>query len=152
MSDAIERLRNRTRATVPARDNSLVKARNTESPDSTIHDLHNDKLTDFSHLVEAKVSGTIPVVEELSEEAEPVVIRRTVRLEGDVDEALEQLCRRERITRDVFIEATYLVCSSNPEILQEILAVAKTRYRKRKAQGEQRKFQTMEKKYRQQGD
>jgi hypothetical protein len=41
------------------------------------------------------------------------------------------------------------VCKDKPEILQEVLAIAKQRYQQRKTAGEKRKFQTMGKKYEQ---
>jgi hypothetical protein len=136
MTDAFDRLKNRTRPTVPLRDASLTKEL-------------NDEKTDFSHSVETNFLN-----EEMQEdvpEAETApefeVIRRTIRLEQSVDEGLEGLCSREKVTRETFLEAAYSLCVEKPELLQEILAIAKDRYRLRKAAGERRKFQTMGKKY-----
>lgn len=137
MKDAFDRLKNRSRATVPVRDASLTKE-------------VTDVKTEFSHLekVEAPDSELTPPNSENAEEF-PEVVRRTVRLEQQVDEELERLCSRERITRETFLEAVYLVCNDKPEILQEVLAIAKQRYQQRKTAGEKRKFQTMGKKYEQ---
>ncbi|BAS60436.1 MULTISPECIES: hypothetical protein [Leptolyngbya] len=135
MTDAFDRLKNRSRATVPLRDASLVK------------DI-NDVKTEFSHLSETEVTKVEQSLSELNEvEAFPEVVRRTIRLEQQVDEELERLCSRERLTRETFLEAAYLLCNDKPEILQEVLTIAKERYRQRKAAGEKRKFQTMGKKF-----
>jgi len=134
MTDAFDRLKNRSRATVPHRDTSLIKE-------------VNDEKTEFSHSV--KIEGlTSEIPAEMQKDEEKFeVIRRTIRLEQTVDEALEGLCSRERVTRETFLEAAYSLCSEKPELMQEILEIAKQRYRERKATGEKRKFQTMGKKY-----
>ena len=135
MIDAFDRLKNRSRATVPLRDASLTKE-------------VSDVKAEFSHSVSDETpnaQAAFPKSEEVEEF--PEVVRRTIRLEQQVDEELEQLCSRERITRETFLEAVYLVCSDKPEIFQEVLAIAKQRYRQRKTAGEKRKFQTMGKKY-----
>ena len=135
MIDAFDRLKNRSRATVPPRDASLTKE-------------VSDVKAEFSHSVSDETPNAQAAFSR-SEEVEefPEVVRRTIRLEQQVDEELEQLCSRERITRETFLEAVYLVCSDKPEIFQEVLAIAKQRYRQRKTAGEKRKFQTMGKKY-----
>lgn len=132
MTDAFDRLKNRSRATVPLRDASFTKE-------------VNDSKTEFSHL--SKVEEPPQSLSDSSDETFPEVTRRTIRLEQQVDEELERLCSRERITRETFLEAAYLACNDNPEILQEVLTIAKERYRRRKMAGEKRKFQTMGKKY-----
>lgn len=134
MTDAFERLKNRARPMVPARDPSLVKP-------------PNDELTEFSHSV--KSPREIDSIGNAPSESEdlPEVVRRTVRLEGDIDLGLEQLCSREKITREIFLEAAYLVGMENQQVLAEVVKVAKTRYGRRKLAGERRKFKTMQKKH-----
>jgi hypothetical protein len=134
MIDAFDRLKNRSRATVPPRDATLTKEL-------------IDVKTEFSHSANEGTSVT-PSAPSKSEEVEgfPEVVRRTIRLEQQVDEELERLCTREKITRETFLEAVYLVCNDKPEILQEVLEIARQRYRQRKTAGEKRKFQTMGKK------
>jgi hypothetical protein len=135
MTDAFERLKNRARPTVPPRDPSLVKS-------------HQDELTEFSHSVNSQ-SQIDSITNAPSENEDlPEVVRRTVRLEGDIDQGLEQLCNREKITREIFLEAAYLVCMDNQQVLAEVVKAAKTRYGRRKVAGERRKFKTMEKKHR----
>lgn len=137
MKDAFDRLKNRSRATVPVRDASLTKE-------------VTDVKTEFSHSEKGEAPDS-ELNSPNSEDAEefPEVVRRTIRLEQQVDEELERLCSRERVTRETFLEAVYLVCNDKPEILQEVIAIAKQRYQQRKTAGEKRKFQTMGKKYEQ---
>ena len=135
MNDAFERLKNRARPTVPPRDSVLGKSL-------------NDELTEFSHSVNTEnQTDSIPNPPSESEDL-PEVVRRTVRLEGDIDEGLEQLCSREKITREIFLEAAYLVCMENQQVIAEVVKVAKTRYGRRKVAGERRKFKTMQQKHR----
>lgn len=136
MSDAFERLKNRTRPTVPSRDNSLTNNK-------------NDEITEFSHSVNVNgLQDPIGQPVQGEEVQMPEVVRRTVRLEWDVDESLEQLCRKEKITRELFLEAAYVVISKNQSAMQEALIEARERYQRRKLAGERRKFKTMEKKLR----
>jgi hypothetical protein len=76
----------------------------------------------------------------------PQTVRRTIRLEEEIDSKSEGFCNTQKITKDNFIEAAFVVCSQNDELMQEILKEAKQRYHHRKQLGEQRKFQTMAKK------
>jgi len=132
MSDAIERLKNRSRATVPKRDASLMRGQ-------------NDEVTEFSHSIET-ASFNSNISQEQDSESE--VVRRTIRLDSDIDIQLEQLCRQQKITREVFLEAAFLTCSENKQIMDELLELAKNRYRDRKQLGEHRKFKAMEQKFR----
>lgn len=135
MIDAFDRLKNRSRAVVPPRDASLAKE---------LIDVKDE----FSHSAKEEVFDAQSAPSKSEEvEASTEVVRRTIRLEQQVDEELERLCSREKITRETFLEAVYLVCNDKPEILQEVLAIARQRYRQRKTAGEKRKFQTMGKKY-----
>ncbi|MGI2909599.1 hypothetical protein [Tolypothrix sp. VBCCA 56010] len=147
MSDVFDRLKNKARPTVPARDTSLAKKENSETL--------NDKMTESSHLSNMreqdadhgevlKDGSTAPRQEQPTDS--PQTIRRTIRLEEDTDSKLEAFCNTQKITRDNFIEAAFVVCSQNEKLMQEILKEAKQRYQHRKQLGEQRKFQTMAKK------
>lgn len=147
MSDVFERLKKKTRPSVPARDTTLVKVQ---------HDnLLNDQITEFSHLPE-KPKPDLDSEEVINDKVStsnqeqhlelPQIIRRTIRLEQDIDTNLDSFCNVNKITRDTFLEAAFLVCSENEELLQEVLKQARKRYQQRKQAGEQRKFQTLAKK------
>jgi hypothetical protein len=131
-NDAFARLKKRTRATVSPRSHALI----TES---------QDQITEFSHSAVTEINqDTIPSV---TQEETGITVRRTIRLEAGLDEQLDQLCRRSKITRDTFLEAAYRVCLDNPELLAVVLAEAQQRYLQRKQTGEKRKLETLNKKY-----
>ncbi|QLE52834.1 hypothetical protein FD724_33230 (plasmid) [Nostoc sp. C057] len=147
MSDVFERLKKKTRPSVPARDTTLVKVQ---------HDnLLNDQITEFSHLPE-KPKPDLDSEEVINDKVStsnqeqhlelPQIIRRTIRLEQDIDTKLDTFCNVNKITRDTFLEGAFIVCSENEELLQEVLNQARKRYQQRKQAGEQRKFQTLAKK------
>jgi len=147
MSDVFERLKKKTRPSVPARDTTLVKVQ---------HDsLLNDQINEFSHLPEKPkpdldseevINDKVSTSNQEQQLELPQIIRRTIRLEHDIDTNLDSFCNVNKITRDTFLEAAFLVCSENEELLQEVLNQARKRYQQRKQAGEQRKFQTLAKK------
>ena len=142
-NDAFERLKNRPRAIVPARNKSL-----TDSNDDVNTEISHSIKTDFSQdtIVEtSQVSLTEPKVSQDIHEREAV--RRTLRIDRAIDEELEQLCGKSKITRETFLEAAYLACTHNPDLMTAVLVEAQQRYRQRKQAGEQRKFETMSRKY-----
>ena len=142
-NDAFERLKNRSRATVPARNKSLTDSNddaNTEISHSTKTKISQEALVETSQvsLTEPKASQDIQ---------EPEVVRRTLRIDRDIDSELEQLCGQVKITRETFLEAAYLACTQDPDLMAVVLVEAQQRYRQRKQAGEQRKFETMSRKY-----
>ena len=147
MSDVFERLKKKTRPSVPARDTTLVKVQQ--------ENLLNDQFTKFSHLAdqaeldldsEKVIKDKVSTSNQEQQIESPQIIRRTIRLEQDIDTNLDSFCNVNKITRDTFLEAAFLVCSENEELLQEVLNQARKRYQQRKQAGEQRKFQTLAKK------
>ena len=124
-NDAFDRLKNRPRATVPARNKSLT-------------DSNDDANTEISHSVKIKIS---------QDTQEPDVVRRTLRIDRDIDSELEQLCGKVKITRETFLEAAYLACTQDPDLMAAVIVEAQQRYHRRKQAGEQRKFTTMSRKY-----
>ena len=147
MSDVFERLKKKTRPSVPARDTTLVRVQH--------ENLLNDQFTKFSHLAdqaeldldsEKVIKDKVSTSNQEQQIESPQIIRRTIRLEQDIDTNLDSFCNVNKITRDTFLEAAFLVCSENEELLQEVLNQARKRYQQRKQAGEQRKFQTLAKK------
>jgi len=130
--NAFDRLKNRTRATVPPRTHTLTSE-------------NKDQISEFSHSDMTKISQDN--ITSTSQEETEATVRRTIRLEARLDEQLDQFCRRSKITRDTFLEAAYQVCLDNPELLALVLAEAQQRYRRRKQIGEKRKLEALNKKY-----
>jgi hypothetical protein len=139
-NDAFDRLKNRPRASVPARNKSL-----TDSND-TMTEVSHSLMTNFSQDSMTEVSKTTALAsapDTLNLEA----VRRTFRIEQSIDSQLEQVCSQNRITKETFLEAAYLACSENPDWMAAVLEKAQQRYSQRKKTGEQRKFATMSQKH-----
>ncbi|YAF99546.1 MAG: hypothetical protein AB3A66_29985 (plasmid) [Nodularia sp. CChRGM 3473] len=147
MSDVFDRLKKKARPTVPERDTTLVKPQNEE--------LHNDVMTEVSHSVNTKKvnlgnhespNNHSHISHQEQDLDLPQIIRRTIRLEQEVDDKLENFCNAQKITRDTFIEAAFVICLEDEELMHKLLDEAKKRYYQRKQAGEKRKFQTMARK------
>jgi hypothetical protein len=147
MSDVFDRLKNKARPTVPARDTSLAKKENTEELNDTITEIsHSSNTKEGNEVINEVLKDSTTTFRQEQQADVPQTVRRTIRLEEDIDSKLDAFCTAKKITRDNFIEAAFVVCSQNEELMQEILEEAKQRYQHRKQLGEQRKFQTMAKK------
>ena len=85
--------------------------------------------------------------EQLSNQPAGEVNRRTLRISRDLDEELESLCGKTKITRETFLEAAYLACQHDPNLMESVLVIARQRYLQRKQTGERRKFETMQGKF-----
>ena len=158
-NDAFARLKTRPRATVPARTSSLIE-------------LNNDQKTEFSHSSKIALSHSLMTevgedqldrsqdsnsseslvniaapTEQLSNQPAGEVNRRTLRISRDLDEELESLCGKTKITRETFLEAAYLACQHDPNLMESVLVIARQRYLQRKQTGERRKFETMQGKF-----
>jgi hypothetical protein len=150
-NDAFARLKTRPRATVPARTSSLTE-------------LDNDKKNEFSHSLMTEISreqidrsqdsnsseslvNIAASTEQPSNQSTGEVNRRTLRIDRDLDEELEILCGKTKITRETFLEAAYLACQHDPNLMESVLAQARQRYLQRKQTGERRKFETMQEKF-----
>lgn len=152
MTDAFDRLKKRSRPSVPPRNTSLIQPQTdsttnndtitetqnnsmTEMQNSTITKIQNDEMTEVSH-------STFTTKEEVSQ-IEGDVIRRTLRIDEKIDYELEKICRQEKITREVFLEASFEICQANPAFLALVIQEATTRYQQRKKRGELRKLKTL---------
>jgi hypothetical protein len=142
-NDAFERLKNRPRATVPARNKSL-----TDSSDDSKTEISHSAKTEISQDDIDEISQTSLTEPKASQDIqEPEAVRRTLRIDRAIDDELEQVCGKSKITRETFLEAAYLACTHNPDLMAAVLVEAQQRYRQRKQAGEQRKFETMSRKY-----
>jgi predicted transcriptional regulator len=59
----------------------------------------------------------------------------TVRVEDSIDKRLKSLCTEESITKETFLEAAYLVCLDNEQMMQQVLEVALARRQERRSAG-----------------
>ena len=133
MTDILDKLKNRKRATVAVRDNSLLPQ--VTSEENFIQDLsaenHTSPLIDSTE-VSSRVAA-LPLVAD----------RRQIRLEIAIDQELEHLCKSQpkgkKMTVETFLEAAFLACKDDPELLEQVMDVAAKRLLRRKEAGKLRR-------------
>lgn len=119
------------RKDVPTRNTSLLGS---SSPSSPSLDL------EFAQNVQIESPPETDNLPQISK-------RLAVRLEDELRDQLEMLCKYEKITPETFLEAAFVVCQSNPGTMAMVMAEAKDRYGKRKMAGELRRLKTINQKY-----
>lgn len=129
--DANSRLKARMRATVPPRDTSLFKRQGEQGLGIEQSDHKPERAT-----TEKQKRAVI------NEPAQNLV-SFTLRVEDSVDKGLKSLCTAESITKETFLEAAYLVCSENEQMMQQVLEVAKVRRQERRNAGNLRRAEAM---------
>lgn len=119
MSDALDRLKNRSRPSVPNRDSTLAPgALGIEVPRNQ----------------DTSVSKTIRDMK---------TKQSTMRIEAGLSERLQDLCRQNRISRETLIEAMFEYCEINTDALEEVIASAKNKAEYRKMIANSRRTQSM---------
>lgn len=116
MSDALDRLKQRNRPTVPNRDASLA---------SNIQPSTNPDISTSRH---REVEISINLEPQVSQPPEPEqslkTKQTTLRLEQGIGDRLQDLCRENGICREVLIEAMFEYSEANPDALQKVLTEA----------------------------
>jgi hypothetical protein len=123
MNDALDRLKKRSRPTVPNRDVSLTPF---PAP-STSQDIST------SGYLEERISASSAVqISRSVESGQPLKTKQTtLRLEQGVSDRLQNLCRESGICREVLIEAMFEFSESNPDVLQQVLSDASNKNEQR---------------------
>lgn len=128
MSDALERLKNRKRPTVPPRDASLtpIAPSDSASADTSISGYQKTKKT------KSQASGYQKAKKTKSQamktpKAEPSLQTKqsTMRLEQELSDRLQDICRQNGISREVLIEALFEYSEVHPDMLSAVLTAAK---------------------------
>lgn len=132
--DANSRLKQRMRATVPPRDTSVLKRQSKEA-EATATAPGSEKLEEP---LQRKLPKSPPATEK-----EKKLVSFTLRVENSIDKGLKSLCTQESITKETFLEAAYLVCIEDKEIMQQVLEIAQARRQERRETGLQRRAKTM---------
>ena len=135
MSDALERLKNRSRPTVPDRDASLTPSSRT----STSQDISTLGTLDFKESTSS--DAQIPSSQEIEQSLQTK--QSTLRLELGVSDRLQDLCRENGICREVLIEAMFGYCERNSEALQAVLVEAKVKNDHRQQIANQKRAKSM---------
>lgn len=111
-NDALERLKKRSRPSVPNRDASL-SSRNTDNSSSRSVDTSTSRYPDTQNA---------PTQPELLETKQS-----TLRLETGLSKRLSEVCKANDISREVLLEALFEHYEADPEVQAAILAEAKRR-------------------------
>lgn len=136
--DALERLKKRSRPTVPSRDASLISASTDTSTSRT-------QESQIPALQAPQTAAPIEAVQPLKTK------QSTMRLEQGVSDRLQDICRDNGISREVLIEAMFEHCEAEPAVLKGVLAEAKRKNEHRQQIANQRRAQSMMKRFGQSG-
>jgi len=117
MSDALERLKNRSRPSVPNRDAGSLEPQK-------------------SAIVETQKPMSQDVVQLQTKQT-------TLRLEQGMGDRLQDVCRENDICREVLIEAMFEYCEANPEAIQAVLIEAKGKNDHRQQIANQKRAKSM---------
>ena len=141
--DALERLMQRQRPSVPPRADGLEPPM--KSPQQVAVEGNGSGYSDSSESTSVDVNMSVSQ----GDEAElPQLVRTTTRLEEEIDKALRHLCMDEKITKEVWFEAAYLYLKEHPKAMAAVNELAKERYQRRKRAADLRKLETMQKRLR----
>lgn len=141
MSDALERLRNRQRPEVPARDTALI-SRDADVPVQSIQNTSSVD-TSTSRYPEPKNSSN----QDSQNSRELKTKQSTMRLEAEVSDRLQEACRVNGLSREVLIEALFLYCEADSEAWQAVIDEAKQRAEHRQQIANLRRAQSMMEKF-----
>ena len=123
---------------------------------TTEQENNNNKIKSSQSLNEVSANSTKTILSQSLSESkdddsleylQPEPIRRTIRLDQNIDEYLDDLCKEHKVTKETLFEAAISVCSKNQKTLNKVIVEAKDRYHQRKRIGEWKKLQTMNRKF-----
>jgi len=140
-NDALDRLRKRQRPKVPSRDMSLAPV----SPDIEIsrppEPLKPVDRSPSSAKRQAPESAASPQMEEA---LLPLKTKQTtLRMEKELSERLQTLCRGNGLSREVLIEAMFEYCECHSESLEAVLVAAQDKYEYRQKVANQKRARSM---------
>lgn len=138
MNDALDRLKNRHRPTVPSRDATLTSG-TPDTSTSRYPELQNSETPDQPN--------PLPPPEQNAEPSPLVTKQSTLRLESGLSDRLQRLCRENAICREVLIEAMFEYCQANPEIEEAVLKAARAKNEHRSQVANRRRAKAMMKRF-----
>lgn len=134
-NDALERIKQRQRPSVPTRDLSMIS----ESVDISISsDLDTENNISLNSVLPSSTkerkSGAITSIH---------TKQTTIRLEIKVSERLSSICRANDLSREVFLEALFEHYEIDPDAWKKILGEAKTKGEQRQNLANLKRAQSM---------
>ena len=140
MSDALERLKNRKRPTVPGRSLSL----DSNSVDTSTSSIKNNQGQDNEQTNEKYDSLGDVKSNTLSKLPKSFATKQTtIRLESKIMERLAKLCTRHGLSREVLLEALFEYYETDDDALSFIIEQAKTKADLRQAIANRKRAKTM---------
>lgn len=145
MSNALDRLINKKKPTVPPRIDVVgevpqiptgQKGEIAELTQDVMDNLSQDSKTFLSQDTNAETS-----LDDFE------TVRNTIRLDRAIDDSLRQLCHDERITKETLLEAAYLYLDAHPTELEEVVQTARQRLQQRKAIADYKRAKTMQERF-----
>jgi hypothetical protein len=162
MNDALARLRNRQRPTVPNRDASLTSGSEdiSTSRNQDLSDIDISTLSDPESQPNQAPPIPTPAPQEISSSRHPDIEiptvpaidglrtkQSTLRLETGLSDRLQRLCRSEGICREVLIEALYEHFEANPDAQPQVLSSAQAKNEHRQHLANLKRAQSMMKRF-----
>ena len=136
MSDALERLKQRQRPTVPSRDTSLEsQGLDISIPESLDNSMPTTSDTSMSESLDKGVSKSQP--------KNLATKQTTIRLETKLLERVAKVCAKENLSREVLFEALFEHYEQDSEAWESILSQAKEKAGHRLAIANRKRAKTM---------
>lgn len=141
-NDALDRLKKRSRPTVPERNTSLTPA-SLDISTSRHLEPENQKppeppVANASEPNPSEIADPIPTLK---------TKQTTLRIEAELSERLHSLCREHGLSREVLIEAMFEYCEQHADTLETVLSEADKKNEFRQQVANQRRAQSMMKRF-----
>ena len=142
MSDVLNQIKaKRNRATVPAREDSLIN--------QNLAGGEGESLVDTASATDPTVSpatasspGQIQSLRSELEKYPEIVRHSAIRLEKELDSRLTRFCKENGCTIETFLEAAFVEAETDTMLREKILSNALARYARRKKAGKLRQLIT----------
>jgi rubrerythrin len=141
--DANSRLKARVRATVPPRETALFKREADQDSSSNSSTQESEIVSELSSLKQQNSKATKQQSNDFKKSC--ALVSFTLRVDESIDRGLKSLCSNEKITKETFLEAAYLVCQDDQSMMEKVLEISKERRNVRKEAGVSRRAQSMTK-------
>lgn len=151
-NDSLERLRNRNRASVPPRTESLETSSDQKSELSSNQNPHitnQEQDSSVSSISDVEPSNIQAIEANASQDTkisryqELKTKASTLRLEESIASELTLFCKREGISREVLVEAMFLYCQKDPSVWESVLKEAHARHEQRQYISNRKRAQSM---------
>ena len=141
MNDALDRIRQKKRPTVPSREDEMKSDSAAQEQNKTAPNQDSEVSSNQNTETNLGLDIKIPRYLDLKTKAS------TLRLEEKIATELTQLCKEEGISREVMVEAMFLYCQDHPSVLEAVLEEARIRNEQRQEISNRKRARTMMKRF-----